>query len=264
MAKVLTQAVIFVMRPKPKIPRTSKKLTDLHRRMIRIENEHENLKSKHEEYDEKFIQTDDKLTEMQWRSMRENLIFTGIDEEEEESEVKNENCERKICDFIFKDLGINDQMTFDRVQRIGKYSPEQTYPRHIVAKFHSFKDWEKVRRAAPYALKGRKYGVREQFPTEIENKRKLLYPVVKKAKEVEGNKVQLVRNKLFLTIFNINQNPRITKVQDLKRMTRTTSHDVINVTQTGDFNLMHGVQITCERFLQGTFIHHANELILQL
>ena len=216
--------------------KNKQKLTELHRRMIQIENKHENLKSKHEEHNENLSKLMTNLLKCNGALCAKNSFFTGIDEEEAESEVKNKNCEKKICDFIFKDLGINDQMTFDRVHRIGKYCPEQKYQRPIVAKFHSFKDREKVRRAAPYALKGRKYGVREQFPTEIENKRKLLYPVMKKANEVEGNKVRLVRDKLF-----INDIQYIPKHQD-NLSTRPKTYDQNDQPQHYQRNANRGFQ----------------------
>ena len=165
----------------------------------------------------------------------------------------------KICNFIFKDLGINDQMTFYRVHRIGKYCPEQKYPRPIVAKFHSFKDREKVRRAAPYALKGRKYGVREQYSTEIENKRKLLYPVMKKANEVEGNKVRLVQDKLF-----INDIQYIPKHQD-NQSTRPKTYDQNDQPRHYHRNTNRGFQPIAwglnnvQTFSTRNVIHHANQ-----
>ena len=190
--------------------------------MTSLENAYETVKSKHDEYDERLNQNADKLTDIQWRSMRENLIFTGIDEETELCDVKNENCERKIHDFVRR-LGLQNELSFDRVHRIGKYNPEQSYPRPIVAKFHNFKDREKVRQAAPTFLKGTKYGVREQFPTEMENTRKLLYPVMKKAKGVEGNKVRLVRDKLFIN--DIQYMPPSTETQDNSSTRPKTYHN---------------------------------------
>ena len=40
--------------------------------------------------------------------------------------------------------------------------------------------------------------MREQFPQEIEEKRKLLYPVAKKARQNKENRVRLVRDKLYV------------------------------------------------------------------
>ena len=139
--------------------------------------------------------TDERLTELQWRSMRDNLLFTGI---EEDAELSSEDVKGKLRDFVRIQLGINESITFDRAHRIGKYERQQSFPRPIVAKFHSFREREIVRWAAPAALRGTRYGVREQFPAEIESVRKTLYPVMKATRANKNNKVRLVRDKLFI------------------------------------------------------------------
>ena len=50
-----------------------------------------------------------------------------------------------------------------------------------------------VRLKAPKALRGKHFGVNEQFPAEIENERKTLYPVAKLARQNADKKVRLVR-----------------------------------------------------------------------
>lgn len=106
--------------------------------------------------------TDEKLIDLQWRSMRENLLFTGLSE----SAVypNNENCESKIKEFIRNELHIEKNILFDRVHRLGRYSPAQRFPRPIVAKFTYYADKELVRRAAPANLIGSRFRVKEHFP----------------------------------------------------------------------------------------------------
>ena len=55
-----------------------------------------------------------------------------------------------------------------------------------------------MRSKASQTLKYKKFGIREQFPKVIEDKRKSLYPEAKKARENEQNKVRLVRDRLFV------------------------------------------------------------------
>ena len=43
-----------------------------------------------------------------------------------------------------------------------------------------------------------KIGIAEQFPKEIEEARKSLYPVMKKAK-AEGHKISLIKHKLYIS-----------------------------------------------------------------
>ncbi|MEW8545700.1 MAG: hypothetical protein AB2693_19435, partial [Candidatus Thiodiazotropha sp.] len=143
------------------------------------------------EMNEKQSKMEEKLIEVQWRGMRENLIFTGIAE-------KNlpygefENVELTLKNFLRDEMNITQEIQFDRVHRVGKFDRNQTFPRPIIAKFEKFKDKELVRLSASKTLVGKHYGVNEQFPIENESKRKKLYPISKKKKKNKNNKVKLV------------------------------------------------------------------------
>ena len=78
-------------------------------------------------------------------------------------------------------MGISKLIDFDRVHRLGRFRPGQSCPRPIVAKFTFYVDKEYVRQVAPKVLRGTGYSENEQFPQEIEMRRKVLYPVVKSA-----------------------------------------------------------------------------------
>lgn len=150
--------------------------------------------------------TTEKLVDIQWRSMRENLIFYGIPESEVDQRAP-ENCELIIKNFIRMEMNIDKDIQFDRVHRLGRYFETQRYPRPIVAKFTFFKDKELVRLTAPKTLIGSCYTVKEQFPPEIEEKRKLLYSEAKRARQNTNNKVRLVRDKLFVNNKEITPQP---------------------------------------------------------
>ena len=139
----------------------------------------------------------DKLVDLQWRSMRENLVFSGIKEPKLPRE-EYENVELSLRNFLRDEMDIDKDIQFDRIHRLGKFDYDQIYPRPIIAKFEKFKDKEFVRKAAPAALGGKHFGVNEQFPVEIENKRKLLYPEAKKARPDKLNKVRMVKDKLYV------------------------------------------------------------------
>ena len=160
-------------------------LEELDKRVSKLEDDNVEIKDKHEKLEEK-------LTEVQWRSMRENLIFTGI------SEAEKGDTENTLRRFLADEMTIHQDIPFDRVHRLGKFDSTRSYPRPIIAKFERFRDRERVRLAAPAALQGKDYGVREQFPPEIENKRRVLYPIMKRYKQNQDNKVILVRDKLFI------------------------------------------------------------------
>ena len=55
-----------------------------------------------------------------------------------------------------------------------------------------------MRQSARDTLTGTQYGVKEQFPIEVEAKRRTLYPIMKKARENKENKVRMVRDRLFI------------------------------------------------------------------
>ena len=73
------------------------------------------------------------------------------------------------------------------------------YPRPIVAKFEKYRDREVIRVAGLELNKKRgQFSIREQFPVEMEAKRKRLYPVMRKYQQNRRNKVSLVRDKLYV------------------------------------------------------------------
>ena len=69
-------------------------------------------------------------------------------------------------------------------------------PRHIVAKFHNFKDRESVRRCGK-ELKGTEYCVFEQFPNEIVEIRRKLVPKLKDAQK-EGKRAWISYDTLYI------------------------------------------------------------------
>ena len=144
----------------------------------------------------------EKMLEMRCRSMKYNLIFSGIPEE------SYENCYITIREFIQEEMQVeSDDISFHNVHRIGpKDDPRRNgRPRSIVAKFVFNDDLVRVKRAARN-LKDTPYYVSEQFPPEIEEKRKLLYPIAK-AERKKKSKVTLVRDKLYVNGQEVVVNP---------------------------------------------------------
>ena len=132
------------------------------------------------------------LTDLQCRSMRDNLIFTGINEVTlKEGEEEYEDAQKSLNKFLEKEMGILKIIELHRVQRMGAYDKDSAKEslRPIIAKFENFKDREYVR---SLALKGKRFGIREQYLKVIEEKRKMLYPVAKEARKIKDNKVRLV------------------------------------------------------------------------
>ena len=89
---------------------------------------------------------------------------------------------------------------FGSVHRFGKRGANGARP--IVARFIYRRDLELVLKNG-YRLRNTPYGVNEQFPAEIENRRRRLYPIMKQARlenkqvRLENKKVTLVRDNFF-------------------------------------------------------------------
>ena len=106
------------------------------------------LQDKQHKINQKQQETCEKLTDIQWRSTRDNLIFSGIPEGRQFRE-KGGFARKWFKTSIITELQIPEQISIYRAHRLGRSNPRHTYPRPIVAKFKYFKDKESVREAAP-------------------------------------------------------------------------------------------------------------------
>jgi ribA/ribD-fused uncharacterized protein len=107
---------------------------------------------------------------------RDNLNFDGFEEED------NENCEKVIRQFIRETMEVDDtDMKIVRCHRQGRKSRYRgARPRTIIIRFLWFQDRQRVW-AAKKKLKDSGKWIREDFPPEIEDRRKKLYPIMKAA-----------------------------------------------------------------------------------
>ncbi|VDI58942.1 Hypothetical predicted protein [Mytilus galloprovincialis] len=131
------------------------------------------------------------LTDVQFKSMRNNLIFYNIDESEEE------NCTETVMTFCEENLKIEQVATKIKVTdayRLGKKS-DKTRP--ILVKFHSFENRDFVKRNAKQ-LKGSSYGISEQLPREILKRRKEKLPILKDLRERLNLKAYFVKDKIYV------------------------------------------------------------------
>ena len=132
------------------------------------------------------------VIDLQARSMRDNLIFYNIKEND------GENTTEVIHSLLESHFGIENAkaVKIDRSHRMGRKLQHARKPRAIIAKLNYFQDKQKILTNAR-KLKGTGIAVSEQFPEEIMIARKRLYPELKKARE-EGKRVKLVRDKLYI------------------------------------------------------------------
>ncbi|CAG2252399.1 unnamed protein product [Mytilus edulis] len=129
----------------------------------------------------------ERVLDLQCRSMKNNLVFTGL------YNVRDENTEELLRCFLYNELGIDYKIEFGNVHRFGRY---QGGGRPIVARFLYHCDLQYVLDNA-YRLRNTRYGIKQQFPKEIEDRRRKLYPIMKEAKR--NRKIAtLVRDRLFI------------------------------------------------------------------
>lgn len=158
------------------------------------------------------------LLDLKCRSMKYNLIFTGL------REIPYENTEEMLRGFLREELEIEHWIEFGNVHRFGQRKTEienmrkKSFPTHrpIVARFIYHRDLAYVLENAK-KLKGKLFGINQQFPLEVENKRKQLYPVMKKARN-NGHFTRMVRDKLYIDNKLYTQKHEVTDRTNVKEL----------------------------------------------
>lgn len=130
------------------------------------------------------------IYDLESRSVRDNLIFSGIVETPDENWGSPKPFSGKTT------MNIDDYITFERIHRMGETNELKTKPRNIVPKFSFFKTTF-VRSRAPHKLQNTNIKVNEQFPPEIEERRKRLYLVLRVALQ-QHSYIRLVIDKFYI------------------------------------------------------------------
>ena len=123
--------------------------------------------------------------DLEARSRRNNLIFRGL------ADCRNENCAGLIIDFLAEEMQIDiNSNDIVRAHRLGSYrllkSRYQVPKRPIIV---AFKDYSLVERIMGDIKKlwGKPYRVEKDFPAEITEARKNLWPKLKAEKAKNPN-----------------------------------------------------------------------------
>ncbi|XP_060585205.1 uncharacterized protein LOC132741129 [Ruditapes philippinarum] len=164
------------------------------------------------------------VTDLQSRSMRDNLLFFGFEEGKTPDDRRTENCTKLILDFLSNSLKIPEAhvaIKIERAHRLG-YKYEIGKSRPIVVKFNHYPDKLLVKQLShefnqsfgkgksdenstgennstnnSYHVQRPKIRVSEQYPKIIQDRRKMLIPTLIKAKE-DGKKAYLSYDKLYI------------------------------------------------------------------
>ena len=149
-----------------------------------VKTEVETVKTELREMKSKNKALEKKIIDLQSRSMRDNLVFYNIKEEEKYSDEEKVDTEAVLSKFIKENMKVTSKISLERVHRMGKAktgTDGSIVPAPIVEKFTFFKQREEVRRAA-FNLTGSRAGVSEQFPPEINTIRRKYWPIWKRAR----------------------------------------------------------------------------------
>jgi len=127
--------------------------------------------------------------QLKTHSIKYNLIFSGI----QQTDHENENTEAVLKHFI--QIGNVEDIEFHNVHHLRDRSDGK--PRTIIAKFAKYSDHVRVRKSV-YKLKEKpKFSISQQYPPEIAERRKRLYPKLKEFQRM-GNRATLVYDTLIV------------------------------------------------------------------
>lgn len=189
--KELQKSVTFLSDQYDTVKTKTDKVTELEKQVASSKAENEAIKQTVTDIMDMNKQLKEELLDIKCRDMRDNLVFTNI------NQAADEDTEAVLREFLASKLNI-DNVSIERAHRI---RPKQTIrdrsrPLPIVAKFSFFKEREKIRKSGRL-LAGTNYSIQEQFPEEIEQRRKPLYPMLRQARK-EKKRAALVKDRLFI------------------------------------------------------------------
>ncbi len=185
------------------VEKLSEDLKETRNEMLDLKKENEHLKDEMKDIKDELNKqrslaekNQRRIIDVQARSMRENLVFYNIPESEAAEDPLG--AEKLVKEVIKESLKIDEEMRFERVHRMGaKFNEDGSRKtRPIVAKFSSYKQKEKVKGEGS-KLKDSNVGMGDQYPREIQQRRKELWNYYKDARN-KGHRVKLVLDKLYV------------------------------------------------------------------
>ena len=232
---------------------TTKLVNSVNESVCQIVNDNVALKKENSELKERLIR-------LESHQRRENLIFEGFDESRGETDFE---CYEKVVSAISRLPDINPYaVRISRCHRIGPYVRGRK--RGIIVNFHWYGDRQfilKCRRFLPYGI-----SVHEDFPQEIEDRRRVLKPILKtalKSEEFKGNTFLtvdklIVKGKAYTVEphNNLNQLPDALKPEQIAE--KVNDNTLVFFGQNSGFSNFHpakfkvdNVQYNCsEQFIQ--------------
>lgn len=135
------------------------------------------------------------ILDLQCRSMRDNLVFHGIPEDNRESwEITKTKVVQVLKDKMKMPAAEVQRLSIDRAHRIGSKGDRH---RPIVVRFMSTESKSSIFKYVQNLKDHREISVQEQFPPEVSERRKRLLPLHREAKS-ENKNVRWAVDKLII------------------------------------------------------------------
>ncbi|XP_070573906.1 uncharacterized protein [Ptychodera flava] len=151
-----------------KIDDLSHDINDVQRELEEAREETARLAEENKALSDQVCELTRELDSMNGQMKRDNLIFKGLDQDENESWDQTES---KVKSFITEKLGIDGEIIeFDRVHRL---TNARTRPQPIIAKFSRYQQRKQVFEAAKN-LKGTDFQISEDFTRRVRDTRRKL------------------------------------------------------------------------------------------
>ena len=135
-------------------------------------------------YNERLKLLEYKSIDIEARSRRNNLLFRGF------PESRDEDCRRVIRNFLEEKLGVDELPAIERAHRLGRFNRLKR-SRPIIVAFSFYTDTEEILSLAG-SLKGKSFSINRDYPMEITNARRTLWPQFKSARAHPTNRVSIV------------------------------------------------------------------------
>lgn len=156
-----------------------------------------------------------KMESLECPSRRNNLIFVGINEEDDQK--TSQQCEEKLKGILEKASLL--ELDFERVHRMGVKVEGKNKPRQVIPKFSNFKERDKVWQSRFEISRSCKIWIEGDFPEGIKSRRQKLLPALKAAqRSTEVKHATLRLDKLIV-------DGRVYTVETMKSLPIFLQHD---------------------------------------
>ena len=150
-----------------------------------VDSQQQNTNTAQERIEKELNELRRRHVKLECHSRRGNSKFFGLKERQNESNSDTEAVLREFMRTKLKILPSDEkQIQFDRVHRISTRSRDgqNSEPRPIIVKLSVFQDKNFIKSFIKNLPKGSNIGISDDFPKEVDEIRKKLYPVLKAAK----------------------------------------------------------------------------------